>query len=44
MPCLGKGETEVESDIVSWCSRIQVCLFSKPVNTAKYTEGYVWEG
>lgn len=32
MPCVGKGETEVESDIVSWCSRIQVCLLSKPVN------------
>lgn len=33
VPCLGEGETEVESGIVSWCSRIQVCLLPKPVNT-----------
>lgn len=33
MSYLGKGEAEFESDIVSWCSRIQVCLLSKPVNT-----------
>lgn len=32
MPCLGKGETEVESNIVSWCSWIQLCLLSKPMN------------